>query len=57
MKRFLEMLKQALCEHEYHTCYLDSRFRVERENPVRYWVCKCRKCGKVIRVESKRAVL
>lgn len=41
------ILKQLLCEHEYRTVCPDVKFRYEREQPVRYWVCECRKCGVV----------
>lgn len=56
MKRIRRILKQLLCEHEYRTLYPDVLFRYEREQPVRYWVCKCDKCGKVERIESRKAV-
>jgi RNase P subunit RPR2 len=57
MNPILKAIKQALCEHEFRTLYLDYKFHVEREEPVRYWVCRCRKCEKIMRVESRRAVL
>ncbi len=56
-KSILEAIKQLLCEHEFRTLYLDSRIRYDREQPVRYWVCGCHKCGKIIRIESRRTVL
>ena len=52
-----QFFRQLLCEHEFYTLYLDSRFHTEREALVHHWVRRCRKCGKVIRVESKRGVL
>ena len=52
-----QIFKQLLCEHEYHTLHPDVLFRYEREQPVRYWVRECRKCGKVERIESRRAAL
>ena len=51
-----QIFKQLLCEHEYHTLHPDVLFRYENEQPVRYWVRECRKCGKVERIESRRAV-
>lgn len=51
-----QKLKQLLCEHEYRTLYPYVLFRYEREQPVRYWVCRCEKCGKVERIESRKAV-
>lgn len=56
-KSILEAIKQLLCEHEFSTLYPDVKFRYEREQPVRYWVCRCRKCSKIIRIESRRTVL
>lgn len=50
------IFKQLLCEHEYHVLYPDVKFRYDRGQPVRYWVCECRKCGKRMRRESRRAV-
>ena len=50
MSKILKAIRQAFCEHEFHTLYLDSRFHTEREALVHHWVCKCKKCGKIIRV-------
>lgn len=52
-----QIFRQLLCDHEFRTLYLDSRIRYDREQPVRHWVCKCGKCGQIIRVESRRTVL
>lgn len=57
LKVLRQLLCELLCEHEYRTLYPDALFRYEREQPVRYWVCRCRKCGKIIRRESRRTVL
>lgn len=54
---FLKAIKRLLCEHEFRTLYLDSKFHMECEEPVHHWVCQCRKCGKRILVESKRTVM
>lgn len=57
IEKLLKALRQLLCEHEFSMFYPDVKFRYEREQPVRYWVCRCRKCGKIIRRESRRTVL
>ena len=56
-RKLIEIIKQALCEHDFHTLYLDAKFHTERGESVRYWVCGCKKCGKRIRIESKKTVL
>ena len=57
MKNIRKMLKQLLCEHEFSMFYPDIKLRYEREQPVRYWVRRCWKCGKIERRESRRTVL
>lgn len=56
-RSLIEVVKQAFCEHEFEVLYLDSKFRVENEVHVHQWVCRCKKCGKDIRVDSSRSVL
>jgi len=51
------MLKRWLCDHDFRVQYLDSKFHMEMGNPVWHYVCKCPKCGKVIRVPSGKKVL
>ena len=55
IEKLLKALRQLLCEHEYRTLHSDVLFRYEREQPVRYWLCRCEKCGKVERIESRKA--
>jgi RNase P subunit RPR2 len=57
IESMLQTIKQTFCEHELEVLYLDSRFYMERSVPVRDWVCRCRKCNKIMRVESRRSVL
>lgn len=57
MRKLLKLIRQALCEHEYHVLYPDVKFRYDRGQPVRYWLCQCRKCGKRTRIESRKAVM
>lgn len=56
-KNLKNRLRRMFCEHEWDVLYLDSRFHVERENPIHYWICRCKKCRKIMRVESGRRVM
>lgn len=57
IRSILHKIKQMICDHELEVLYLDSRFYTENNIPVRHWVCRCRKCNKIVRVESRRSVL
>lgn len=57
IRSILHTIKQAFCNHEFEVLYLDKRFYMENSIPVRHWVCRCKKCNKIERIESRRSVL
>ena len=61
MKRIKNWLSNEIhswfCKHEFKVLYLDSKFHMEKDFMVHSWVCRCSKCGKVRRIDSKRAEL
>ena len=57
IKNIFKSLRRFFCEHEPERKYLSSRFQVRGGYVVQPWVCRCKKCGMTIYVESGRRVL
>lgn len=50
-------IRSLFCGHDFEVLYLDSKSHMERDFMAHSWVCRCNKCGKISRIDSKMAEL